>query len=163
MTDSAHDDELDTIHAIMRGARFAMVTTRTADGLLVSRPLAVLDHDFDGTVWFLTSDPSPKTADLEFDAHVNVAYLDGGSAVSLSGLGSISRDQAMIDALWNPFAEAWFEGGRDDPSVALLAVEATTVEYWHLDKPGVVRAVEVVKALVTGGTPDVGESRTVAF
>jgi hypothetical protein len=45
--------------------------------------------------------------------------------------------------------------------VALLEVDADSVEYWHVDKPAVLRAVEVAKALVTGSVPDVGESHTV--
>lgn len=158
MTDQ---DELQTIHDIMKGARFASVATRTRGGALVSRPLAVLDHDFEGTVWFFTQHPSPKTDDLAADSHVNVAYADGASHVSLTGTGSVVRDPELIDRFWNPWAEAWFDGGRDDPSVALLQVDADTVEYWHVDKPAVVRAFEVAKALLTRTAPDVGESRTV--
>jgi general stress protein 26 len=154
-------DELQTIHDIMKGARFASVATRTREGALVSRPLAVLDHDFEGKVWFFTQDPSPKTDDLAGDSHVNVSYADGASHVSLSGTGSVVRDAELIDRFWNPWAEAWFEGGREDPSVALLQVDADTVEYWHVDKPAVVRAFEVAKALLTRTAPDVGESRTV--
>ena len=158
-----HDEELETINRIIASTRFATVTTRTADGDLVSRPLAVLDREFDGTVWFFTQDPSPKTEDIAADPHVNVAYADGASAVSLAGTAVVDRDQARIDEFWNPWAEAWFEGGRQDPSVALLRVTATSAEYWHIDKPAVVRGFEVVKALVTRSAPDVGDSRTVEF
>lgn len=154
-------DDLATIDAIIKKSRFATVTTRTADGDLVSRPLAVLERDFDGTVWFFTADPSPKTDDIAHDAHVNVAYVDGQSVVSLAGTATVERDRARIDEFWNPWAEAWFTEGKDDPSVALLRVDATTAEYWHIDKPAVVRAVEIVKALATGTPPDVAENRTV--
>ncbi len=156
-------NELDVILDIMKGSRFATVTTRGAGGHLFSRPLAVLDHDFDGTVWFFTPDPSPKTDEIAADPHVNVAYSDGASHVSLSGEARVTRDPALLDRFWNPWAEAWFDGGRDDPSVALLEVDADTVEFWHVDKPAVLRAVEVAKALVTRSAPDVGESRTVDF
>lgn len=156
-------NELDVILDIMTGSRFATVTTRGADGHLFSRPLAVLDHDFEGTVWFFTPDPSPKTEEVAADPHVNVAYSDGTSHVSLSGTATVTRDPELIDRFWNPWAEAWFEGGRDDPTVALLEVTADTVEFWHIDKPAVLRAVEVAKALVTRSAPDVGESRTVEF
>lgn len=154
------DDDLDLITRIMRGARFATVTTRSDGGALVSRPLAVLDHDFGGTVWFFTQDPSPKTADVAHDPHVNVAYADGASHVSLSGRATVTRDAALIDRFWNPWAESWFEGGREDPTVALLQIEGDTVEFWHVDKPAVARAFEVAKALLTRTAPDVGESKT---
>lgn len=157
------EDELQTIQSIMKDARFATVTTRGVDGKLYSRPLAVLSHDFEGTVWFFTPDPSPKTEEVRRDPNVNVAYADGASHVSLSGTASITRDQALIDEFWNPWAESWFEGGRQDPSVALLQVDASSVEFWHVDKPGVVRAFEVAKALITKDAPDVGESRRVTF
>lgn len=155
------NDDLTTIDAIIKKTRFATVTTRTKDGELVSRPLAVLDRDFDGTVWFFTDDPSPKTDDIAYDEHVNVAYVDGSSVVSLAATATVDRDRARIDEFWNPWVEAWFPAGKDDPSVALLKVEATSAEYWHIDKPGVVRAIEIVKALATKTMPDVGESRTV--
>ncbi len=157
-----NDDDLKTIRSIMSDARFATVTTHSADGELYSRPLAVLGGDeFDGTAYFFTQDPSPKTEDVAGDPHVNVAYVDGASHVSLSGTASVTRDAAMIDKYWNPWAESWFEGGRDDPSVALLKVDASSIEFWHIDKPAVVRAVEVARALITKTAPDVGESKTV--
>ena len=156
------DDDLDTIRSIMGDTRFAIVTTRTRDGALVSRPLAVLQGDeFDGTVWFFTPEPSPKTDDIDGDPHVNVAYADGASHVSLSGTATITRDPAIIDRFWNPWAEAWFAGGRDDPAVALLQIEADTVEFWHVDKPALVRGFEVAKALITRSAPDVGDAKTV--
>lgn len=156
-----YDDDISTIDAIIKKTRFATVTTRTAGGDLVSRPLAVLERDFDGTVWFFTADPSPKTDDVAGDPHVNVAYVDGASVVSLAGVASVDRDQARIDEWWNPWVEAWFPDGKDDPSVALLKVEASSAEYWHVDKPGILRAVEIVKSLATNTTPDVGDNRTV--
>ncbi|CAN5147500.1 pyridoxamine 5'-phosphate oxidase family protein [soil metagenome] len=156
-----NNEDLETIDGIIKKTRFATVTTRTKDGDLVSRPLAVLEKDFDGTVWFFTADPSPKADDVHNDPHVNIAYVDGASVVSLSGMATIEHDRARIDQWWNPWAESWFPEGKDDPSVALLKVEATSAEYWHIDKPGVVRAVEVVKALITKTAPDVGDNKTV--
>ena len=155
-----HDD-IRTIDEIIKKTRFATVTTRTKDGDLVSRPLAVLQHDFDGTVWFFTADPSPKADDVAHDEHVNVAYVDGASVVSLSGTATVEHDQARIDEFWNPWVEAWFPDGKDDPHVALLKVDATSAEYWHVDKPGIVRGIESIKALITKTPPDVGDNRTV--
>lgn len=155
------DQELDTINSIMKATQFAIVTTRNQDGALHSRPLAVLDSEFTGTVWFFTQEPSPKTEELAHDDHVNVSYADGASHISLAGTAVVSRDRAMIDKFWNPWAEAWFPEGKDDPTVALLEITADSIEYWHVDKPGIVRAFEVAKALITRGAPEVGESRTV--
>jgi general stress protein 26 len=160
MTDSA---DLDTIRTIISGSHVAMLTTISAGGELHSRPLAVLEDEFEGSVWFFTEDPSPKTDDVAANAEVNVAYADGKSYLSLAGTATVDHDPARIDELWNPMAEAWFENGKDDPSIALLRVDVRNAEFWAVDKPGIVRAFEVAKAFVTKTQPDVGENKTVAL
>lgn len=150
-------DEIEIVRTILKAARTASVTTQTAEGHLESRPLAVITDDFDGKLWFFTADPSPKTQDLATHPEVNVSVGDGKGWLSLSGIGSVSRDAERIDRYWNPWAEAYFEGGRDDPSVALLEVDVHTVHYWDLDKPAIATAFEVAKGLVTRSAPDVGD------
>ena len=162
MADNSESD-IDIIRTIVSGTRIATLTTVSASGELHSRPLAVLDEPFEGSLWFFTADPSPKTDDIARDPNVNVALSDGKSYLSLAGTAAVDHDQARIDELWNPFVEAWFENGKDDPNVALLRVDATSAEYWAIDKPGVVRAFEVAKALITKQQPDVGENRTVSL
>jgi general stress protein 26 len=49
---------------------------------------------------------------------------------SIHGTLSVDTDQATIDRLWNPQAEAWFEGGRDDPKLTLLKLDTEKAELW---------------------------------
>jgi general stress protein 26 len=56
---------------------------------------------------------------------------------------------------------AWFSEGKDDPTVALLRVDAESAEYWSTDDPKVVTLFKVAKAAVRGGQPDVGENESV--
>lgn len=162
--------DLDTIRGILKSARTATVTSRAGSGALHSRPLALLSgapdgvEHFERTLWFFTEDPSPKTEEIGRHPDVNVAVAsDGDGYLSLSGRASIDRSQVRIDQLWNPFAEAWFEGGKDDPRVALLRVDVDTVEVWDIRKPLPLRALEVAKALITKTPPDVGDSRTISL
>lgn len=156
-----NDDERTTISTILQAARFATVTTRSDDGSLHSRPLAILEDEFDGTLWFFTQDPSMKTAEIAHDPQVNVAVGDGKGYLSLSGTASVDRDPARIDHYWNPYAEAWFEGGRNDPSVALLRVDVAVAEVWDTDKPVFVKVFETIKGIATKTPPDVGENTTI--
>jgi general stress protein 26 len=160
MTD---DTDLETIRSIIGAAKVAVLTTTSPSGELHSRPLAVLDDVFEGSIWFFTQDPSPKSEDIAANPEVNVAYADGKGYLSIAGTATIEHNPTRIDQLWNPMAEAWFENGRDDPSVALLRVDARSAEYWSSDKPGVVRAFEIAKAIITKSQPDVGENRTVSL
>jgi general stress protein 26 len=150
-----------TIADLVEKASIALVTTVAEDGSLVSRPLAVQQREFDGDLWFFTEDPSPKTAQVRANDQINVAIQAGHGWLSISGRASVSRDQATIDELWNTGAEAWFEGGRDDPAVALLRVQGVTAEYWTSKAPMVVTLAKYAKAAVTGGRPNVGESKVV--
>jgi general stress protein 26 len=156
-------EDITALSKLIKGARVALLTTITSSGDLHSRPLAVQDDDFDGDLWFFSQDPSPKTADIRDNRHVNVSLESGKGFVSIAGTASIVRDAAKIDELWNTHAEAWFPEGREDPTVSLIKIEATSAEYWATDEPKAVTLFKVAKAAVTGGQPDVGESHTVSL
>ena len=156
MTDTT--TEFERVGELIAKARFAFVTTSGSDGRLLSRPLAVLERDFDGDLYFFTMAP---TAQVAADSHVNVSLQSGDDYLSIAGTASVSRDQALIDELWNRYAEAWFEQGREDPSVALLKVHADSAEYWTMDSPKPVALIKYAKAIITGVQPDVATNKTV--
>lgn len=158
----ASTEEIDKIAKLIDKARVAHVTTVTDEGKLVSRPLAVLDRPFDGELYFFTQDPSSKTEQVRGNDQVNLALQIGNDGfLSIAGTASVSRDQAMIDELWNSYAEAWFEQGREDPSVALLRVEADSAEYWTVEDPKPIVLLKVVKAMAKGEQPDIGDNAAV--
>ena len=160
MTDTT-TTEFEQVGKLISKARFAFVTTSASDGRLLSRPLAVLERDFDGDLYFFTMDPSPKTDQVSADSHVNASMQCGDDYLSIAGTATVTRDPAMIDDLWNPYAEAWFEQGRDDPSVALLKVHADSAEYWTMDSPKPVSLIKYAKAIITGEQPGVATNKTV--
>jgi general stress protein 26 len=157
----ATKDELDRIGTLIESARTALLTTVDANGRLVSRPMAVQEREFDGDLWFFTEDPSHKTDEVRANPQVNVALESGKGWISISGTAEVVRDQARIDQLWSMSAQAWFEQGREDPAVALLKVTAHSAEFWTADEPRPLVLLKYAKAAVSGGHPQVGESRTV--
>ena len=159
MTDTT--TEFQRVGELIAKARFAFVTTIGDDGRLLSRPLAVLDREFDGDLYFFTMAPSPKTEQIAADSHVNVSLQSGDDYLSIAGTASVSRDQTLIDELWNRYAEAWFEQGRQDPSVALLKVHADSAEYWTMDDPKPIALIKYAKAIIGGDQPDVATNKTV--
>jgi general stress protein 26 len=158
----ANQEEIEKIAALVDKARVAHVTTVTTDGRLVSRPLAVTDRPFDGDLYFFTADPSSKTDQVRANDQVNVALQVGSDGfLSIAGTAEVSRDQQIIDELWNRYAEAWFENGRSDPAVALLRVHADSAEYWTIEDPKAVVLLKYAKAMVTREQPDIAENRSV--
>lgn len=159
----SHADEIAKVAELAKKARVAILTTVDDTGALVSRPLAMQDTEFDGQLWFFTQDPSPKVDDIRANDSVNVSFESGNGWVSIAGSATISHDAAKIDELWNKYAEAWFEKGREDPTVALVRVDAHTAEYWSIDEPRGVTLLKVAKALITGTVPDEPGSHTVGL
>jgi general stress protein 26 len=49
---------------------------------------------------------------------------------TVHGRLSLDNDRAVIDRLWNRFVAAWYEGGKDDPKLALLRLDAERAEIW---------------------------------
>lgn len=145
-----HDEQVRTVARLLDGQRFAMLTTRAADGTLTSRPMALQEVEFDGDLWFFASASSRKVEHVAGDPRVGVTVSSGSTWVSVSGSGARVEDQDKKRELWNAGIEAWFPDGVDSPEVVLLRVEAEGAEYW--DTPGgrVTTALSFVKAKATG-------------
>lgn len=55
----------------------------------------------------------------------------------------MDNDRAMIDRLWNRFVAAWYEGGKDDPKLALIRLDAEEAEIW-LDASSLIAGVKML-------------------
>ncbi|AZZ48472.1 general stress protein [Rathayibacter rathayi] len=167
MTDTeitpADSDDRAQITELVTSAGIGLLTTVNSTGQLVSRPLKAQDIDFDGELWFFTQDPSPKVDDIRANPSVNVAFESKKGYLSVAGSATVVHDPAKVDELWSPAVAGWFPDGKDDPTVALIRVNAETVELWASDEPRPVVLLRVLKAAVTGGQPDIGENHTVSF
>ena len=49
---------------------------------------------------------------------------------TIHGRLSLDNDGAVIDRLWNRYVAAWYEGGKDDPKLALLRLDPERAEIW---------------------------------
>jgi len=166
-TPASAEKKLDQMYGLVEGFEIAMFTTRRPDGHLVSRPMATQARAAGADLWFVTEGETHKMDELEHDAHVNVSYYRDKTRewVSVSGTARVVRDRARIHELYRPDWKAWFpndgpgrDGGPDDPRLTLVAVDAHSVVYMVSNTPRPVVLFEVVKGMVTGKQPDVGET-----
>ena len=157
-----HQKHVAKLAKLIKGIKFAMLTTAMPDGTLRSRPMATQQMDFDGALWFFTYYSSGKVDEIRSDQHVNVSYADPSDNryVSVSGRAMIIRDRKKSEELWTELHRAWFPKGLDDPNLALLRVDVNEAEYWDSPSSKVVQLAGFVKAMVTGKpATDVGENR----
>ncbi len=134
----------------------AMLATVEADGALASRPMAVLEMDSSGALWFFTDLRSSK---LEHLRVVNLSFIDPehGTYVSLSGRGEIDTDREHIERLWTAFAKPWFPDGPDSPNLGLLKFIPDAADYWDAPNSKMVRAFGVIASMVAGKPVAMGE------
>lgn len=155
MTHDHANDDVAKVAELVDQARIAMLTTMTAEGTHVSRPMALQEVEFDGDLWFFTYDDSPKAAEVRTHPQVNVSFSDDkhNAWTSLSGRAEIVQDRAKAEELWAAPLEVWFPDGLETPNLALLKVHVETAEFWEASQSRVKKLIGGVRAAVTGN-PD---------
>ncbi len=119
----------------IKDSRFAMFTTRHANGHLHSRPMTMQNTtlEADDSLWFLMSRKSDPVAELAAEPSVNVAYSPQGDAcwISVTGTALVVEGRDKAESLWNRSADAWFPGGPGDPDLAVVQVRIVHVSEWE--------------------------------
>lgn len=133
-TEVAVDENLLHLVSLLREFETANLVTRARSGALHSRPMTVAAVDDDATIWFFTSKNSPKVAELERDERALLSFQGVTRFASLYGIGEVSTDQEMIDALWKEGYRVWYSDSHD-PEIVLLRFTPYEAEYW--DQSGV--------------------------
>ena len=146
-------------------AKFCMLTTKTSDGLLASRCMAVAAKEGNGVdLLYHTNTESGKTDDLANSPDVNVAFLDSaGEWASISGRATVETHRAKVREHYSPALKAWLgdlndgkhDGGPEDPRVGLIKVQAKTIQYAVSRKNFIASTIEVAKGVITGESPHV--------
>ena len=63
-------------------------------------------------------------------AHFVVIGRNHDYHASVSGPIEIRKEREVIDRYWSRITEAWFEGGKDDPKLTVLALRLEDGEAW---------------------------------
>lgn len=115
---------------LMRQERFVMLSCVSEDGSLQSYPMTPQQVQDDGDLWFFIGLQGEQARNLQQDPRVNLAFVDQGSWLSVTGQAQFVQDQAKVDQLWNEEADSWFEHGQDDPHLGLIHVRVESAQYW---------------------------------
>jgi len=158
------EESIEKIHELIEGIDFCMLTTIDG-GHFRSRPMSTQEFEFNGDLWFFTSDNTHKIEEIAKDNRVNVAYSkpDDNLYLSVSGRAEVVKDRAKIEELWSPVLKAWFPEGLDDPHLCLLKIPVEVAEYWDAPSSKIVQLFGMVKAVATGQEADYGENKKVTF
>jgi len=97
-----------------------------------ARPMTAQAEGERGPIWFFTSKENGVVQKLGQGHRAIAAFAskDHQLFASIKGRLVLDNDRAVIERLWNPFVAAWYQGGKDDPKLALLRLDAETGEVW---------------------------------
>lgn len=97
-----------------------------------ARPMTAQVEGESGPIWFFTSSDALIVQKLTAGHRAIAAFAskDHELFASIKGNLSVDNDRAVIDRLWNRFVAAWYEGGKDDPKLTLLRLDAEHAEVW---------------------------------
>jgi general stress protein 26 len=148
--------ELAHVAKLIEDIPIAMLTTMQTGEAMVSRPMAALEMDAHGALWFLTDLRSSKVEHLRV---VNLCFVDmaHGAYVSLSGGAEMDTDRERIKRLWTPLAKPWFPEGPDSSNLALLKFVPDAADYWDGPNSKMVRAFGIIASVIAGRPVAMGE------
>lgn len=141
--------------------RFAMFVTHDGRGL-GARPLTVQEVEGD-VVRFLVSAQADWYDAVAARPQVLLSFADptGNSYASVSGTATGTADRALVERLYNPVADAFFEG-VDDPQLRVLEVTATDGEWWDGPSGRIGQAIGILRTKLSGDHDAAGEQGDIA-
>ncbi|NIJ51799.1 pyridoxamine 5'-phosphate oxidase family protein [Dyadobacter arcticus] len=156
--DLARVEAINKLISLAEDIRFCMYTTYE-NGRIESRPMTTLDIDADGNAWFFTSRETEIGSDTNSGEAVTLIYSDpkNNSYMSVSGTAAIVDSESKKEELWNLMSKAWFPKGKDDPNLVMLKVTTEEAAYWDSTSSTMVVFFSMLKAVLTGTTPDGGD------
>ncbi len=123
---------------------FAMLSTRTDNGALASRPMSNNgDVEYDGNSFFFTNDQARMVGDIEREPQVGLTFSGRKGLlgkppifIAIEGAAELIRDKASFSDHWVDGLESWFPQGPDTPGLVLIKVHAERIHYWDGEDEG---------------------------
>jgi general stress protein 26 len=97
-----------------------------------TRPMTAQLSGKKGPIWFFGSKDSDLVKHIKKNSKAVSTFSSRGHDLfaTVHGTLSVDNDKKMIDKLWNPYVAAWYEGGKDDPKLALICFEPSRAQVW---------------------------------
>lgn len=110
-----------------------------------ARPMTAQLDGERSPIWFFTANDNALVQNLGKGNRAVATFASKGHDLFATVHGSLSldRNRATVDKLWNRFVAAWFEGGKDDPKLALLRFDAERAEIW-IDASSLVAGIKML-------------------
>lgn len=157
-----HNEALEKFKELVNEINICMfITNNSGDEQTHTRPMATIEVEDNGTLWFFTHAGSVKVDEVqkEQEAHLTYAHPGKESYLDVWGDAALVTDRSLIKEKWSPVVKAYFPNGADDPNLALLKVTPKDCYYWESETGKMVQFFKMAVAAATGN-PEVAQSAT---
>lgn len=102
------------------------------DGHAQPMTAQTLDDADHGPIWFFTTKDNGLVQAMREGSRAIANFASKGHDLfaSIHGSLTVETDRSLVDRLWNRFVAAWYEGGKDDPNLQLIRLDAEAAEIW---------------------------------
>lgn len=100
-----------------------------------TRPMTAQFEHERSSIWFFTTKDNELVRGLGSRNSAVATYVSKGHDLfaTLHGSLTVDMDRNTVDRLWNRFVAAWYEGGKNDPKLALLRFDPGEAQIWLND------------------------------
>jgi general stress protein 26 len=147
------EEAMEKFRSLVKEVNICMfITNNRDDAETHTRPMATVDVEDDGTLWFYTDIRSIKVDEVASDQDVHLVYSHPGkdSYLDVWGTASVVKEKEKIKEKWSPMVKVYFSGGVDDPNIALLKVTPQDCYYWDNETGKMVYFLKAAASIVTG-------------
>ena len=136
-----------------------MFTSNVDEVPLQTRPMTTQEVDDQGNLWFFSSKDSHKNYEVKNDSRVQLLFANTSESEYLTvyGKATVVEDRKKIEQMWSPLVKAWFQEGKNDPSLTLIKVTPETAYYWEPKQNKMVTLFKMAASAATGKPMDIGK------
>jgi general stress protein 26 len=117
-----------------------------------TRPMATIEIEDDGTLWFYTDIRSIKVEEVSMTRNAHLVYAHPGKNkyLDVRATAKVVTDKQMIIDKWNPIVKSWFPNGVTDPYLGLLEIKPLQCHYWDAKTGKMVEFLKMATSVVSG-------------
>ncbi|MXV13751.1 pyridoxamine 5'-phosphate oxidase family protein [Hufsiella ginkgonis] len=145
------------IRDLAENSMSCVMQTALTDRPIPSRPMGVNRSDESGRLYFLSHRGSGKNADILKSPEMQITINNDKDLeyLSLFGSAEVYREQALIDEMYSPFADNWFDG-KEDPAITINRFTPKSGHYWNAKHGKLVQFAHILVGAITGKKSDDG-------
>lgn len=114
-------------------------------------------------LWFFTPTDSKLALSIGAGREAVFVFQAKDLYACLSGALTLIHDEARIAKYWNAVSAAWHPGGRNDPHLTMMRLEAARAEVWSTQVGPIRFAWEIALANARKHEPQIGGRTSLQF